>query len=239
MLPRRHSFLAGVVWLAALSVIAVWGQSDPNPFRNPPEPDPPPPEEPFPGNTNPFGGSINPFRTPPSNEPSTLPTEVPFPPRPTTTTEDPFRTPPVTFRRTNDDDDDRFSNNDRPSTRVGRPRTPTRLDVDEYGNPLREINYISKDPTGVDFGENVDASEIRCPRYWERFRSSCYKFTRSPIKNRGDAESICRAFRHQDEVLLLSSLLIDTSLNPSFSFRTMLILPAWILSKSIASWSTY
>ena len=38
----------------------------------------------------------------------------------------------------------------------------------------------------------------RCPRNWVRYRESCYKFTRSPIKRWDDARLQCQAYRHQD-----------------------------------------
>ena len=44
----------------------------------------------------------------------------------------------------------------------------------------------------------MNADELRCPRNWERFKNSCYKFTRSPIKRWDEATLICQAYRHQD-----------------------------------------
>ena len=54
------------------------------------------------------------------------------------------------------------------------------------------------DTTRFELGQGVNADELRCPRNWERFKNSCYKFTRSPIKRWDEATLICQAYRHQD-----------------------------------------
>ena len=74
-----------------------------------------------------------------------------------------------------------------------------RKDVDIFGNPLGEVH--STDTTRYELGSGGDPYELRCPRNWVRFKTSCYKFTRSPPKKWGDARELCRAFRHDDQDL--------------------------------------
>ena len=49
-----------------------------------------------------------------------------------------------------------------------------------------------------ELGDGADEERLKCPRNWVRFKSSCYKFTRSPIKVWEDAKALCQAFRHDD-----------------------------------------
>ena len=53
------------------------------------------------------------------------------------------------------------------------------------------------DTTRFELGEAADPEGLRCPRNWVRFRNSCYKFNRSPIKSWDDAQFICQSYRHQ------------------------------------------
>jgi hypothetical protein len=34
-------------------------------------------------------------------------------------------------------------------------------------------------------------SEMRCPQHWVRFQLSCYRFIKSPLRNRNDARKNC------------------------------------------------
>ena len=34
-------------------------------------------------------------------------------------------------------------------------------------------------------------SEMRCPQYWVQFQLSCYRFIKSPLRNRNDARKNC------------------------------------------------
>jgi len=83
-----------------------------------------------------------------------------------------------------------FNRNDNPNRNINR-------NVDEFGNPLGEIT--NTDTTRYELGSGGDPYELRCPRNWQRFMQSCYKFTRSPPKKWGDARELCRAFRHDDQ----------------------------------------
>lgn len=38
------------------------------------------------------------------------------------------------------------------------------------------------------------SGEWRCPQHWERFQQSCYRFIKSPIRNRNDARRNCQAY---------------------------------------------
>lgn len=95
-------------------------------------------------------------------------------------------------------------NNDRPTNPFGLPPLRSRPQVDEFGNPLEDIRSV--DTTRFELGEGVEADEVKCPRNWIRFRESCYKFTRSPIKRWDDARMNCQAYRHQDQVMCLFRL---------------------------------
>ena len=75
-------------------------------------------------------------------------------------------------------------------------RDINRLNVDEFGNPLGDIH--STDTTRYELGVGGDPEELKCPRNWERFRGSCYKFTRSPPKRWDLARELCQAFKHDD-----------------------------------------
>ena len=78
------------------------------------------------------------------------------------------------------------------------PRRPgNRLQVDEEGNPLGDVQ--STDTTRSELSSGGDPVKLRCPRNWERYRDSCYKFTRSPPKKWDDAREICKTFRHDDQ----------------------------------------
>lgn len=37
--------------------------------------------------------------------------------------------------------------------------------------------------------------DLRCPQHWVQFQQSCYKFIRSPVRNREDARRNCQAFK--------------------------------------------
>ena len=76
-------------------------------------------------------------------------------------------------------------------------RPAVRKQVDEFGNPLGDIH--STDTTRYELGSGGDPITLRCPRNWERFEESCYKFTRSPTKKWDDARELCKAFRHNDQ----------------------------------------
>ena len=131
------------------------------------------------------------------------------------TTEDPFRRTTEDPFRNNENRYDDFQNSEdgnrgRPTNPFGGPggrrgssRPPlirNRPQVDEFGNPLEDIHSV--DTTRFELGEGINADEVRCPRNWERFAESCYKFTRSPIKRWDDARLQCQAYRHQDQVSL-------------------------------------
>lgn len=34
-------------------------------------------------------------------------------------------------------------------------------------------------------------SEMKCPQHWVRFQLSCYRFIKSPLRNRNDARKNC------------------------------------------------
>ena len=76
-------------------------------------------------------------------------------------------------------------------------RPSIRKQVDKFGNPLGDIH--STDTTRYELGSGGDPITLRCPRNWERFEESCYKFTRSPTKKWDDARELCKAFRHNDQ----------------------------------------
>ena len=79
-------------------------------------------------------------------------------------------------------------------TRKFRPQN-----VNEQGIPLPEISSIDPATRDPVLWSGPDPFEERCPRNWERFENSCYKFTRSPIKRWSDARELCRAYRHGDQ----------------------------------------
>ena len=76
-------------------------------------------------------------------------------------------------------------------------RPSIRKHVDKFGNPLADNHNI--DTTRYELGLGGDPISLRCPRNWERFEESCYKFTRSPTKKWDDARELCKAFRHNDQ----------------------------------------
>ncbi len=120
------------------------------------------------------------------------------------TTEDPFRRPPPVSTPTTELNFNQFQNNELGSNiqpinpfPQNRNRNRPRPQVDEFGNPLGEIYNV--DTTRFELGSGIESQELKCPRNWVRFRASCYKFTRSPIKRWDDARTICQAYRHQDQ----------------------------------------
>ena len=62
--------------------------------------------------------------------------------------------------------------------------------MDEFGNPLSDINEIHN--TRYELGVGGDPDKLRCPRNWVRFENSCYKFNRSPPKRWDLAREQCR-----------------------------------------------
>ena len=75
-------------------------------------------------------------------------------------------------------------------------RTPNRVQVDDFGNPLADIH--NTDTTRYELGVGGDPNELSCPRNWVRFQDSCYKFNRSPRKKWSIARELCVAFKHDD-----------------------------------------
>eukprot|EP00095_Tigriopus_kingsejongensis_P002293 maker-scaffold400_size182785-snap-gene-0.21 protein:Tk02293 transcript:maker-scaffold400_size182785-snap-gene-0.21-mRNA-1 annotation:"PREDICTED: contactin-like" len=151
----------------------------------------------FGGGFQPLPSTEDPFRR--SNE-AFLTTTVSSRFRPIT--EDPYELDPRDPFGRDQDDMNQFQNNEigdpgRPGNPFGIPPSRTRPQVDEFGNPLEDIRSV--DTTRFELGEGIDAQEVRCPRNWERFKNSCYKFTRSPIKRWDDARMLCQAYRHQDQ----------------------------------------
>jgi len=46
----------------------------------------------------------------------------------------------------------------------------------------------------VEYGPRLEGS-VRCPQHWVPFQQSCYRFIRSPVRNRHDARRNCQAFK--------------------------------------------
>ena len=77
-----------------------------------------------------------------------------------------------------------------------RDRDFTRLNVDEFGNPLGDV--LNTDTTRYELGAGANPDRLRCPRNWVEFKGSCYKFNRSPPKEVVEAREICQSYRHDD-----------------------------------------
>ncbi|XP_066997548.2 contactin [Anabrus simplex] len=46
--------------------------------------------------------------------------------------------------------------------------------------------------------------EVRCPQHWIKFQTSCYRFIKSPLRNRNDAKKNCQAYN--SELVSVSNL---------------------------------
>ena len=77
-----------------------------------------------------------------------------------------------------------------------RDRDFSRLNVDEFGNPLGDV--LNTDTTRYELGAGANPERLRCPRNWVEFKGSCYKFNRSPPKEVVEAREICQSYRHDD-----------------------------------------
>lgn len=91
-----------------------------------------------------------------------------------------------------------IGNFDRTFRDKNRNRNVPKQNIDQFGNPLGDIHGI--DTSRVELGAGSGGQQvIKCPRNWVRYKESCYKFTRSPIKIWSDARALCQAFRHDDK----------------------------------------
>lgn len=134
--------------------------------------------------------------------------DISFPPPPQEEQPlDPFRAPtsttpfPTTTSQRRRNEENPFGN------RLSFDNLGPRPQVDEFGNPLEDIHSV--DTTRFELGDRFDISGVQCPKNWVRYRDSCYKFTRSPIKRWDDARLQCQAYRHKDEVRRVQSLFFE------------------------------
>jgi hypothetical protein len=51
-------------------------------------------------------------------------------------------------------------------------------------------------------------SDMKCPQHWVKFQLSCYRFIKSPLRNRNDAKKNCEVgFKWLFHISLVSLLL--------------------------------
>lgn len=61
----------------------------------------------------------------------------------------------------------------------------------DYGNRGYDI---PSNPFLNTYDTNSIEGALRCPQHWVQFQQSCYRFIKSPIRNRNDARRNCQAY---------------------------------------------